>query len=183
MKEHQGAPVSDEEVRAYYDSHTAEFSSDKVKASHILVKERELADEIVAQLQEDPDRFAELAKEHSIDKSNATRGGDLGFFGRGRMVKEFEQASFALTADGQISEVVETRFGSHIIKRTAREDGGLKPFDDVKNQIRIRLINEKRKSQTEAFLEQLKQDSGFEVDTAALTTIDLSDMEREPAGQ
>jgi len=176
MQDHQSAPVDDEEIRSYYDSHPDEFSSDRVQASHILVKEEALAAELLAKIEEDPTQFDALAEEHSIDKSNASRGGDLGFFTRGRMVKEFEEAAFGLEADGELSPVIKTRFGYHIIKRTGREDGKMKPFDDVKNQIRIRLINDKRKSQTEDFLTQLKSGSGYELDVQALSTVDLSDM-------
>jgi len=177
MQEHQSAPVTDEEVREYYDSHAGEFKSDRVQASHILVKDEETANDVHAKLVENPDQFAELAKEHSIDKSNANRGGDLGFFGRGRMVKEFEETAFLLDEDGQISEVVKTRFGYHIIMRTGREDGTMKPFDDVKNQIRIRLINEKRRTNTQEFLETLKTTSGYELDEEVLVELDLSDIE------
>ena len=173
MQEHQSAPVSDEDVRAYYDAHPEEFTSDRVRASHILVKEEAEAKDIMEKLEDDPDSFGKLAEEHSIDRSNSSKGGDLGFFGRGRMVKEFEDAAFGLTEDGQISDIVRTRFGFHIIKRTGREDGTAKPFDEVKNQIRIRLINDKRRSQTEEFLAKLKKDADLSVDKQALEQFDL----------
>jgi peptidyl-prolyl cis-trans isomerase C len=177
MQEHQSAPVTDEEVDQYYKSHPEEFSSDRVRASHILVKEEALAKEILGKLRADASQFAALAKEYSTDKSNSGNGGDLGFFGRGRMVKEFEDATFGLTQDGQISEVIKTRFGYHIIMRTGREDGALKPFDEVKNQIRIRLINDKRKTKTEQFLEELKTSAGYQLDAAALNAIDFATVE------
>ncbi len=179
MQDYQSAPVSDDEVREYYETHTGEFTSDRLKASHILVKEEQEAADIVALLDEDPTQFAALAEERSIDKSNAARGGDLGFFGRGRMVKEFEEAAFALEEDGQISEPVKTRFGYHIILRSEREDGKIKAFDDVKNQIRIRLINEKRKTRTQEFLDELKVTSNYKLDTDLLVSIDVSDIEDE----
>ncbi len=183
MQEHQSAPVTDEEVEQYYKSHPDEFSSDRVRASHILVKEEALAKELLAKVRADVSRFADLAKESSIDKSNSANGGDLGFFGRGRMVKEFEDVTFGFTQDGQVSEVVQTRFGYHIIMRTGREDGALKPFDEVKNQIRIRLINDKRKSQTEQFLAQLKTSSKYELDTAALNAVDFAAIEDAPGAE
>lgn len=179
MQEHQSAPVTDEEVREYYETHPDEFKSDRVKASHILVKEESEANEIMVELQADPSKFSELAEAHSIDKSNASKGGDLGYFGRGRMVKEFEEAAFVLEEDGQLSPIVKTRFGYHIIMRTEREDGTIKSFDDVKNQIRIRLINEKRRSNTEEFLEALKTTSNYRLDETVLVSIDLSDMDTE----
>jgi peptidyl-prolyl cis-trans isomerase C len=173
MQEHQSAPVTDEEVKAYYDAHPEEFTTDRVKASHILVKEEPLAKEIKEKLDKDPSQFDALAKEHSIDRSNSSKGGDLGFFGRGRMVKEFEDAAFGLTEDGQISPIVSTRFGYHIIKRTGRENGSPKPFDEVKNQIRIRLINDKRRAQTEQFLDKIKKDAALQIDDQALASFDV----------
>lgn len=182
MQEHQSAPVTDDEVREYYESHADEFKSDRVKASHILVKEEALANDLLVQIQADPEKFSSLAEEHSIDKSNASRGGDLGYFGRGRMVKEFEEAAFALETDGQLAPIVKTRFGYHVIMRTEREDGTLKPFDDVKNQIRIRLINEKRRAKTQDFLEALKTSSNYQLDETVLVSIDLSDMDKGDDG-
>lgn len=173
MQEHQSAPVTDEEVKAYYDGHPQEFTTDRVKASHILVKDEALAKDLHAQIQKDPSKFEELAKEHSIDRSNSSKGGDLGFFGRGRMVKEFEDAAFALSEDGQLSEPIQTRFGWHVIKRTGREDGQAKPFDEVKNQIRIRLINDKRREQTDQFLATLKKDANLSIDEQALAKVDV----------
>ncbi|MHA1222916.1 MAG: peptidylprolyl isomerase [Candidatus Heimdallarchaeaceae archaeon] len=87
----------------------------KVKASHILVKKHSEASRILDELRNGAD-FAELARKHSICPSSK-KGGNLGFFTRGQMVKEFEKAAFSL-AKGEISEVVKTEFGYHIIKRT-----------------------------------------------------------------
>lgn len=86
-----------------------------IRASHILVKTREKAEEILEELKMGAD-FAKLAREHSECPSKK-RGGDLGRFTRGKMVKSFERAAFALKT-GQISDVVQTQFGYHIIRRT-----------------------------------------------------------------
>jgi peptidyl-prolyl cis-trans isomerase C len=181
MQEQQTAPVDDTEVKAYYDAHSAEFATDRVRASHILVIDEAVAKDLLAKLRKDPSQFENLAKDNSIDKANAEKGGDLGFFGRGRMVKEFEEAAFALSKDGEISEVVHTRFGYHIIKRTGREEGKTKPFEEVKNQIRIRLINDRRRQKTEDFLESLKQESGYQVDMEVLAAVPVDDLP-EPEG-
>jgi len=87
----------------------------KVKASHILVKKRSEAAKILDELRAGAD-FRELAKKHSLC-SSGKKGGDLGFFTRGKMVKEFEKAAFSL-AKGELSGLVKTEFGYHIIKRT-----------------------------------------------------------------
>ncbi len=87
----------------------------KIKASHILVKKRSEADGILKEIQTGTD-FADLARKHSLCSSK-NKGGSLGFFTRGKMVKEFEKAAFSL-AKGELSDVVKTEFGYHIIKRT-----------------------------------------------------------------
>jgi foldase protein PrsA len=91
--------------------------ADKIKCSHILVKKQSEALLILDRLKKG-ERFDKLAKELSIDKGSGKRGGDLGFFGRGVMVKPFEAASFNLEKN-QVSEPVKTEFGYHIIKRVA----------------------------------------------------------------
>lgn len=90
-------------------------SAEQVHARHILVGTRELADSLYAQLQGDPDLFASLAQEASVDTSTAPNGGDLGWFPRGIMVRQFEDVAFALSP-GDISEPVQTQFGWHIIQ-------------------------------------------------------------------
>lgn len=90
---------------------------DKIKCAHILVEKQSQALAVLERLK-NGERFAELAKELSTDRGNAKRGGDLGYFGRGKMVKQFESAAFKLSI-GQVSEPVKTEFGYHIIKRLA----------------------------------------------------------------
>lgn len=87
----------------------------KVKASHILVKKKSEADNILKEMEKGAD-FAELARKYSLCPSGK-KGGSLGFFTRGKMVKEFEKAAFSL-AKGEMSGAVKTEFGYHIIKRT-----------------------------------------------------------------
>jgi len=86
----------------------------KVHCAHILVEKLSLAQEIKTKIASG-ESFANLAKQHSIDSSKK-RGGDLGFFGRGTMVQEFEKVAFALEK-GQVSDIVKTQFGYHVIKR------------------------------------------------------------------
>jgi len=91
--------------------------ADKIKCTHILVEKQSQALAVLDRLKKG-EKFAELAKELSIDTGSGKRGGDLGYFGRGKMVKPFEAAAFMLSV-GQVSEPIKTEFGYHIIKRLA----------------------------------------------------------------
>ena len=89
--------------------------TDKIKCSHILVKKQSEAIEILDKIK-NGEKFGKMARQFSTDSGSAKRDGSLGYFGRGKMVKEFENAAFALQA-GQISEPIKTQYGYHIIKR------------------------------------------------------------------
>ena len=90
--------------------------AEKIRCAHILVEKQSLANQLLERIKEG-ESFEKLAQENSIDSSRK-RGGDLGFFGRGVMVREFEKAAFGLEV-GEVSQVVKTQFGYHIIKRVA----------------------------------------------------------------
>lgn len=139
--------VSDAEVRKWYDSHLDRYQQqEERRASHILVtasatasegekaKARAKAEDILKEVTKAPARFADLAKQHSQDPGSAANGGDLGFFGRGMMVKPFEEASFSLK-QGEISGLVQSDFGFHIIKLTGIKEGKQKKLDEVRAEI------------------------------------------------
>lgn len=122
--------VTDEEMKEYYDTYQP-----NITARHILVADEATAQEVKKKLAEGAD-FAELAKEYSTDTASAEKGGDLGSFGKGVMVAEFEQAAFALE-EGQISDPVQTENGWHIIEVTKKEE---KPsYEDMKEDIEYEL--------------------------------------------
>lgn len=150
--------AGEEEAKAYYDENQSQFEVDEVTASHILVKEEELANEILDELKNGGD-FAELAKEHSIDGS-AVSGGTLGTFGKGAMVKEFEDAAFALQP-GEISDIVETQFGYHIIYLEEKHQG-LEDFEDAKQTIIDTLNDEIIREAYTARIEELRETHGVE---------------------
>ncbi len=126
--------TSEEEVREYFDANRSLFDlPEEVEARHILVETEAEAEEIVAQLEEGAD-FAELAGEYSIDSSNKDEGGYLGFFGRGMMVPEFEEAAFSL-AVGDLSGPVSTNFGFHIIEVLDRAEGEEAVYEDISEQV------------------------------------------------
>jgi peptidyl-prolyl cis-trans isomerase C len=164
MKDLQEPPeLSDAEIRAYYDQNRRLFSGAQVRVSHILVKDEELAKRLREELRQDPGKFEELAKTNSMDTATAARGGDLGFFGQGRMVPPFEQAAFALAKPGDLSEVVKTPFGFHILKLTDQKEGNDKPFDEVKDRIRVTLMNQQRQAQTEKRFAELKEKAHLQI--------------------
>jgi foldase protein PrsA len=148
--------ITDEEMKTYFDENKDSFAKTKqVKASHILVADEATAKEVKEKLDAGED-FAELAKEYSTDGS-AESGGDLGFFGEGSMVAEFEEAAFSLEVD-EISEPVKTEHGYHIIKVTDKQDAAEANFDDSKEEIKDILFDEKMATEYTTWLEEKKED-------------------------
>ncbi len=165
--------VSDEEVKTYYDSNMNSFKKpEQVKASHILIKAESQADEsqkagahkklemIEGKLQKGED-FGTLAEEYSEGPSSA-KGGDLGYFSRGQMVKPFEDAAFALQP-GEVSGIVETRFGYHLIKVTDKTPETTLAYDEIKERLREYLKQEKRRREMGSYVENLRSRAKVEV--------------------
>jgi peptidyl-prolyl cis-trans isomerase C len=173
-------PVTDEQVKAYYEANPERYSTTTIKARHILVKDEQKARELREQVVKQPDQFGEVAKANSADSASARKGGDLGFFGHGRMVPEFEAAAFALDEQGEISEVVKTPYGFHIIQLEERREGQPKPFDQVKEQIRASLRNEALQERTKGFYDQLKQQADLTIDEVVLERVAQSIPEPSP---
>lgn len=133
-----------EDIEAYarssYNANQDKYAEpEQVRASHILIRTGEAnakqkLQEILQQVKGGAD-FAELARTRSQDPGSATKGGDLGFFARGRMIKPFEDVVFAMTKPGEVSEVFESPFGFHIIQLTERKPAGVKMFSEVKEQL------------------------------------------------
>jgi peptidyl-prolyl cis-trans isomerase D len=140
--------VSEAEVKAWYDGHKDRIlQPEERRASHILIaasskdekeKAKARAEELLKEIQKTPTSFADLAKKNSQDPGSAAKGGDLGFFGRGMMVKPFEEAAYKLK-EGEISGVVESDFGFHIIKVTGIHAAKEKPLAEVKTEIEDEL--------------------------------------------
>lgn len=139
--------VNEDDLRRSYQENIARFTTaEERRASHILIKAEKSAtpdqkkaakakaEQLLAQLQKNPSLFAELAKKNSDDPGSAANGGDLDFFGKGSMVRPFEEAVWALKP-GQLSGVVESDFGFHIIQLTAVRGGQPQPFEAVRAQL------------------------------------------------
>ncbi len=131
------AEISDEDVKAAYAEQYADVAPEQeFSAAHILVEDEDLAKELAEKAKGGAD-FAELAKEHSTGPSGP-RGGDLGWFGKGQMVPEFEQAVIGLE-DGAVSEPVQTQFGWHVVKRNESRNKAAPTLDEVRADIISKL--------------------------------------------
>ncbi|HQQ34259.1 MAG TPA: SurA N-terminal domain-containing protein [Methylophilus sp.] len=167
--------VTDEEVKAFYDENASKFQGDEQRhASHILIAfgvgakdtdkaaAKAKAEDILAQLRKNPKRFEEMATKYSQDPGSASKGGDLGSFGRGAMVKPFEDAVFSMKVN-EISDVVESEFGYHIIKLTGIT-GASSSFESMKAQIKAELMFQKAQAKyaelTEDFSNTVYEQSG-----------------------
>jgi peptidyl-prolyl cis-trans isomerase D len=135
-------PPTEAEIKQAYEARAGQFRvEEQRRASHILVKEKDEADKLLAELKKAPGRFAELAKKHSQDPGSAEKGGDLGWFGRGMMVKPFEDAAFKLAQNEM--QVVESEFGFHVVRLTGVQAGKARPYEEVKQELAEELARQK----------------------------------------
>jgi peptidyl-prolyl cis-trans isomerase D len=165
----------EEDLRKFYEQNIARYTvAEERRASHILIKaakeapaaERQQAkakaDTLLAQLRKAPATFADVAKKNSDDPGSAERGGDLDFFGRGAMVKPFEDAAYAMKA-GEISNVVESDFGYHIIRLDAVRGGEKKPFEaaraEIEAEVKKQLAAKEFAADAERFTNLVNKDS------------------------
>jgi peptidyl-prolyl cis-trans isomerase C len=166
-------PATEAEAKEFYDKNPDKFKQgEAVRASHILVMADEQADEatkkkartkiddILKRVRAGED-FAKLAKEHSDDGSK-DQGGDLGFFVREKMVPPFSEAAFALKP-GEVSDVVTTQFGYHIIKLAERKEPTTIPYEKVQPQIVQFLSDQKKRDRVNAVIEEVKKRAKIEV--------------------
>ena len=150
--------ISDEELLEYYNENKESFREpEQVHARHILLETEEEANNLLLLLKEGLTDFAELAKEKSIGPS-APSGGDLGFFARGQMVKEFEDAAFSVEP-GEISDVVQTQFGYHIIKCEEKKEEHSPTFEEAKERISNTLRSQRENEAISALISKLKEEA------------------------
>jgi peptidyl-prolyl cis-trans isomerase C len=183
--------MTEAEAKTAYDDSPEDFKQKaQVHARHILIKVPPDADEAakgeaqkkIKAIQKEANSgtdFAELAKKHSEGPSN-TRGGDLGYFGRGQMVKPFEEAAFAL-APGKISDIVETQFGYHLIKVEEKKEERALSFDEVKDDLMEKLKRGKIEKQMMAYLSTLREKA--EIETYSVEEPAGDAAGKDPAGE
>ncbi|MDD2540078.1 MAG: peptidylprolyl isomerase [Desulfuromonadaceae bacterium] len=173
------AKVSDEDLKKFYEQNKDKFKSgEQFRASHILVKTEKEAQDILAKLKAGGN-FDELAKKYSVD-SSAAKGGDLGWFGKGSMVPAFEKAALALK-EGQISGIVKSDFGYHIIKLTGKRPAGIRPFEEVKEQIKGAIMPSKQQEIFQKIKDELKKTAKITINEDVLNSIGAKADEKNPA--
>ncbi len=166
--------ISDEEIKAFYDEHQAAFAvPESVKASHILIQvSKDAGEKLWDKAKKDLTAlrkdilagkvaFEDAAKEKSDCPSKAD-GGNLGFFVKGQMVPEFEEAAFG-TKVGEISAPVKTQFGYHIIKVTEKKEASTRTLDEVKDELRQQLLQKKQRDTMQEFVDKLNKSYDVEI--------------------
>lgn len=138
-----GVEISDKEIEVYYEKNKKGINKDSIKVSHILVKTEEEAREVVKEIEKKED-FADLAKKYSIDTYTKDKGGDLGWYSRGELLPEAEEAAHSLSP-GQISGPVKSQFGYHIIRLDEKKPASEQTLEDHREHVRTMLQMEKWK--------------------------------------
>lgn len=153
QKTQKQVDVSDAEAMSFYASNPQQFEKEEtISAKHILVAEEETCNTIKASIDNGETDFEDAAKEFSTCPSG-NAGGDLGEFGKGQMVPEFEEAAFAAEI-GQVIGPVKTQFGYHLIKVEQKNEASILPFDEVRDNIKRSLLQQK---QHQAYMDQIKE--------------------------
>ena len=148
--------VSDEDARKFYNENPDKFNEgETVNADHILVDSKEKALEILEKINSGELSFNEAAQQFSSCPSGQ-RGGNLGDFGRGQMVPEFDKAVFELEIGDITSEPIQTQFGYHLIKLNSKSESSVIPYEEIEGQLKEMLLGEKRREAYERKINQLK---------------------------
>ena len=171
--------VSDKDVELYYKLHKEEFGTpEMMRVRHILFsvpktdsddekkKTRAKAGEVLKQIREGAS-FEKLAAEMSDDTGSKYKGGDIGFFQRGRMVPEFENAAFSLK-NGELSDVIETSFGYHILKLEEKKEPKIEPFEKVREKVRKKVFDELKTAKVEEYVNKSMEKAGVKMNIEPL---------------
>ncbi|MCX7856550.1 MAG: peptidyl-prolyl cis-trans isomerase [Deltaproteobacteria bacterium] len=149
--------IDETEIKKYYEQHKDEFKKpQEINTRHILLRTEEEARQVQEKLAKGED-FIELAKKYSIDPSAKNTGGEIGFHPKGALVPEYEEEAFKLKRVGQVSGIVKSRFGYHIIRLEGVKPASYASFEEVKEIIRQKLIQERQGQLLENYLSELKK--------------------------
>jgi parvulin-like peptidyl-prolyl isomerase len=168
--------VTDAEVKAYYDAHPAEFKEEmKFELAQVVVEKPETAAEVEAKVK-DKVPFEELAAAYSLDKVNSDKGGYVGVLTRTQLEKEF--ASVALLTEGQVSAPVQSPRGYHIVKVLAVKPERQLTFDEAKDAVREKTLDEKRRAAQQRWVKKLRENSVIEVSDAGIVAYQEEQLRR-----
>ncbi|MGK5084976.1 peptidylprolyl isomerase [Bdellovibrionota bacterium FG-1] len=164
LQKNLGPKVTDSAAKKFYETHQLRYSTEQVHALHILVKEEAQARDLFTKAKAmNPEDFQALAEKVSVDPSAKNNRGDLGFFGRDRMVPEFANAAFS-GSEGEVVGPVKTAFGYHVIKILTKRSGKPVQYDEVE----LRVKNDLRNDLTQGYVGNLKKQAKVEVDDKAV---------------
>ena len=175
-----GIEVSDGEVEDYYRQNQKSYETKKVRVRQILLSDSAEARDVRLQALRAPESFSDLAKKYSVDASSAMMGGDLGFFGRGKMTPDFEKAAFGLNEPLEISEVVVSPYGFHILQLIEFREGRQRTLDQVAVQIRGMLLRRKRELAQSEFYASLRKSANISIDREAFSEELARSLEQGP---
>jgi peptidyl-prolyl cis-trans isomerase C len=157
------AQISDDELKKYYEEHKEEFKRPKeINTRHILLKTEGEAKQVQAKLLKGED-FVELAKSFSIDPNAKASGGEIGFQPQGSLLPDYEKAAFNLKKAGDISGIVKTQFGYHIIRLEAVRPAAYAPFEEVKDSIKNGIVQARQGEMLEKYIDSLKKGSKISI--------------------
>jgi peptidyl-prolyl cis-trans isomerase C len=166
--------INDDKARSYYKDHTETFKTpEMIRARHILIKvetsatdeekknAKSKAEEVLAKIKKGED-FSKLASEVSDDPGTKDKGGDLDFFSKGSMVPAFEEVAFSLKP-GEISGIIETEYGYHLIKMEEKKDAHIEPYENIKDKVKDQALQEMRKAAVTEFVDKALKNARVEV--------------------
>lgn len=166
--------VSDEQAKNYYEKHLGQFTiPEKARVRHIMIKAdksatddvkkkaREKAEEVLKKIKAGED-FAKLAMDYSDDPGSKAKGGDLGFFEKGKMFKTFDEAAFKLNP-GEVSDIVETPYGYHIIKMGEKKEKEIQPYESVKDRVMTMAKDEIKAEKMKEYLSQVMKQADIKI--------------------
>jgi peptidyl-prolyl cis-trans isomerase C len=172
--------VEEKDAQEYFAAHPDEFSGEKVKLKHILLGSEGAAKEAQARLAK-AETFEAVARAMSADTGSAAKGGELDFMGREQMVPEFARAAYALKP-GEVSEIVKTPFGFHLIKLVERKKGQPAAFEQIKGQLARRLLDERQTERFQAWIKELEGAAKISRDDGLLPVGKFAPMPMPPGG-